>query len=150
MSNWKTGIAQQRFQKYPHIAEPLEVIYDEDGKDIAYATNKIAAFAIVDAINSKGDLLKSVKALLDIIHDDLTHARQEDHREALLSARAAIEKTNAPELLFALRAIAERAPKEKPEDQGGTGDDQRHYGSELESWECAQIARAAISKATNP
>ena len=38
------------------------------------------------------DLLAACKSLLDIIHDDLTHARQEDHRAALDAARAAIAK----------------------------------------------------------
>lgn len=95
MNNWTTGRAQQRFQKYPHIPNPMEIVYDEKGKEVAYVADKVAAFAIARAINSKGDLLKSVKALLDIIHDDLTHARQEDHREALTAARAAILKATS-------------------------------------------------------
>jgi hypothetical protein len=32
------------------------------------------------------DTDKAIKSLLDIIHDDLTHARQDDHIEALRSA----------------------------------------------------------------
>lgn len=38
------------------------------------------------------ELLASVKALLDIIHDDLTHARQADHHEALAAANNAVAK----------------------------------------------------------
>lgn len=42
------------------------------------------------------ELLEAVKDLLDIIHDDLTHARQADHHEALSAARAAIAKATTP------------------------------------------------------
>lgn len=38
------------------------------------------------------DLLKAVGNLLDIIHDDLTHARQADHAVALAAANAAYRK----------------------------------------------------------
>ena len=40
--------------------------------------------------------LKSVNDLLDIIHDDLTHARQADHHEALSAARAVLAKYPKP------------------------------------------------------
>ena len=45
---------------------------------------------ILRAVNSHDDLLAACKALRDIIHDDLTHARQHDHAKAIDAADAAI------------------------------------------------------------
>ena len=57
----------------------------------ADATDAVAE-ADARLIVAAPELLTSVRALLDIIHDDLTHARQEDHREALEAAKNAIAK----------------------------------------------------------
>ena len=54
------------------------------------------AVANARLIAAAPDLLASLRALLDIVHDDLTHERQEDHREALNAAKNAIAKATQP------------------------------------------------------
>lgn len=51
MSKWKTGRSHQVILGYPHIASPLEVIYDEQDRTIAYAVNKEDAVMICKAHN---------------------------------------------------------------------------------------------------
>ena len=64
--------------------------------DSVYFIGQDEAIANARLIAAAPELLASVHALLDIIHDDLTHERQEDHREALNAAKNAIAKATKP------------------------------------------------------
>lgn len=72
--------------------------YGTDGGDLDGEQEReaeAAAKMIVERLNATPDpvnakLVEACKGLLDIIHDDLTHARQADHAEALNKAREAL------------------------------------------------------------
>lgn len=53
MSKWTTGPARQVIRGYAHIADPLEIIYDEHRNVVAYVTDKDSAISICKLHNQK-------------------------------------------------------------------------------------------------
>ena len=71
-----------------HVADVAKIYQGERQPEVEQANARLIAAA--------PELLASLHALLDIIHDDLTHSWQEDHREALEAAKNAIAKATKP------------------------------------------------------
>lgn len=58
----------------------------------AYARSQHQAAGDACKVNPIPDCAKAIESLLNIIHDDLTHAAQRHHAEALAAARAVLAK----------------------------------------------------------